>query len=210
MLRNFIDFIFPQPCIICRKPLSSQEETFPACRECDKQIAYKYNAHPVFYLGEYKDSLQKLIHQLKYKKIKILGKYFSQKLVLLWNKFLFDKKIDIIISVPIHRRRLQERGYNQAHIIAYNLSKLVDIPYVKNLLKKIKYTESQTRLNREERLKNLRGSIIVKRKDILKNINHILLIDDIYTTGATSSECIRAIKSIKEDVKISVMVVAIA
>ena len=100
---------------------------------------------------------------------------------------------DIIISVPISKKRLKERGYNQSELIAKEISKKIQIQYKKNILLKTRNTVAQSTLNKEQREENARG--IYEIRDVQKIYNKkILLVDDIYTTGSTVNECGRILK----------------
>lgn len=98
----------------------------------------------------------------------------------------------VIIPVPLHPQKLDERGFNQAWILAQDLSKQLSVPATDKLLRKIKPTRSQAGLKREDRLKNVSESFSCTRK--LKKTDTVLLVDDVVTTGATFSACSDALK----------------
>ena len=129
---------------------------------------------------------------------------FRKQLHILWKKMKksFEKlKIyDIIIVVPVSRKRRNERGYNQSELIARAISKTLGIPIVKNVLVKIKNTVPQSSLNKVQRAENANGVYSAKNHTKLRN-KKILLIDDIYTTGSTLNECANALiqKGIKRE-----------
>ena len=102
------------------------------------------------------------------------------------------KKYDIILIVPISKKRLKERGYNQTELIAKEIAKITKIKIEKNVLLKIKNTLPQSTLNREEREKNVKGVYAARRIDKIKG-KRILIIDDIYTTGNTVNECAKTL-----------------
>ena len=105
------------------------------------------------------------------------------------------KKYDIIIPVPISKKRFKERGYNQSHLIAVDLAKTLEMKYLKDGLLKIKDNPAQSSLNQDERENNVKNvyklNTIYKDKVYLKKI---LLVDDIFTTGSTANECSRILK----------------
>lgn len=109
-------------------------------------------------------------------------------------KFWKIKIYDIIIVVPVSRKRRNERGYNQSELIARAISKTLGIPIVKNVLVKIKNTVPQSSLNKVQRAENAKGVYSAKNHTKLRN-KKILLIDDIYTTGITLNECSKCIDS---------------
>lgn len=94
-------------------------------------------------------------------------------------------KYDLIVPVPLHFLRQMKRGYNQSEIISRELSAITGIPY-RNLLRRSKYTAPQSRQNRQRRLKTLKNTFSLPQKNIeYVNSKHILLLDDVFTTGAT-------------------------
>jgi ComF family protein len=108
-------------------------------------------------------------------------------------KCLYDVQADYIIGVPVTKKRLGERGYNQTNLIAKELSKILGIEYISNMLVKIRDTEHQSKLTKTERKFNIKNCFEVA--DIYDVSNKkILLIDDIFTTGATVNECSRILK----------------
>ncbi len=102
------------------------------------------------------------------------------------------KNYDIIISVPISKKRYKQRGYNQSLLIAKELSKKLDLKLVKNCLYKNKNIVEQSKLGREKRMENVKGVYKIRNSEILNN-KKILLIDDIYTTGSTVNECCKTL-----------------
>jgi ComF family protein len=104
------------------------------------------------------------------------------------NRYWEPHSLDLLIPVPLHPRRLRERGFNQALLLAKELSCRTGIPYFKAILKKKKPTLPQVNLSGVEREKGLRGAFhVVEKKKLLGK--SVLLVDDVYTTGATVNEC---------------------
>lgn len=102
-------------------------------------------------------------------------------------------KYDMIISVPVSRKRKKERGYNQSELIAKEISKKLNMEYAKDVLYKTKNTIAQSKLNKEEREENAKGVYEIKNLNKITG-KKILLIDDIYTTGSTVNECSKILK----------------
>jgi ComF family protein len=98
------------------------------------------------------------------------------------------KRLDLLIPVPLHKQRLRERGFNQALLLVKELSHRTGIPYRKRILQKVRPTLPQVNLSGVEREKGVRGSFEIVRKEELEE-KTILLVDDVYTTGATVNEC---------------------
>lgn len=107
----------------------------------------------------------------------------------------FLRSCDIIIPVPISKKRNKQRGYNQSLLIARELSKKTNIELLNNCLYKTKNVIEQSKLSKEERIKNIQGVYKLKRPEKLIN-KRILLVDDIFTTGSTAKECCKTLKLI--------------
>ena len=99
-----------------------------------------------------------------------------------------DWNIDLIVPVPLHKLKKAERGYNQSFYIAKGIGKFLGITFSDRIVKRIKYTESQTTMTLNKREENISGAFRVRNKNAIKN-KSILIVDDVITTGATISEC---------------------
>jgi ComF family protein len=130
--------------------------------------------------------LQHIIHSLKYDKKFKVGIYLGELLADSLKQL--DWRIDLIIPVPIHHLKKAERGYNQSDFIAKGLSKALNVPGSTKTVKRIRYTETQTDLNLNERAKNVEKAFKLNKPNAVKGKN-ILLVDDVITTGATILEC---------------------
>ena len=214
---NILDIIFPRYCVNCKKfgdylctdcfaRLSF--DTKNICLPCGKP-SYNGITHPVCegryvvegsFTGVVFNSIsKKLIYQFKYKPhlsslSLFIGDLFYESLI---QNEEFNKIIDlqlIFVPIPLSSAKLRKRGYNQAEILAKNLSKKLSFSIV-NCLERVKETKSQFELNKEERRKNMAGAFRLKKefKDYIKNKN-ILLVDDVLTTGATMSEAGKILK----------------
>jgi ComF family protein len=136
-----------------------------------------------------KDSLiQRLLHQLKYKGNKEVG-YFTGRMMgtALRQSERYDT-IDALIPLPLFASREKKRGYNQAAILCEGISETTGIPVYKNIITRITSTETQTHKNRIERWLNMEGRFELKNAEAIKN-KHVLLVDDVLTTGATLEAC---------------------
>ena len=101
--------------------------------------------------------------------------------------------IDVIVPVPLHPRRFAERGFNQAEIVAGAIHTVSSIPILSTLVR-TRNTKRQARLSRRGRIRNVRDAFVVPRKEAIQN-QRVLLVDDVYTTGSTMSECAKALLS---------------
>ena len=109
-----------------------------------------------------------------------------------YKHFLLDCQPDLIIPIPLHIRKRRQRGFNQSYIIAREISLLISVPVRSNILKRVRYTNPQKRLDHKRRKANLYDAFRVKG-DLYK-VKTVLLIDDIYTTGNTMDEAARKLK----------------
>jgi ComF family protein len=149
---------------------------------------------------------QGLLHQLKYKGRKEIGIYLGKMLGVALKGTLFAQA-DFILPVPLHKKRLRERGYNQSLLIARGVSMILEIPVMDHLLIRHRATDSQTRRNRFERWLNMDTVFSLDHSANEYSRSSFLLIDDVITTGSTLESCCRAIMEL-DDVKIFVATVA--
>ena len=181
-LEALLDIIYPyeNKCIIC-----GVEGFLGICSKCRSDIKRVNQQEEIMAYGYYGGVLKKLILNLKYHKSFIAGKVLADLLC----QIIIEKKlsIDCICYVPISKDSLKKRGFNQCSVLAKNISSILDIPVI-DCLVKVKETKEQKLLGKEERMKNILDAFEIKNKEKLFKKN-ILLIDDVYTTGATINEC---------------------
>ena len=181
-IEALLDIIYPydNKCIIC-----GIEGFRGICSRCKSDIKRVQEQEEIIAYGYYGGVLKKLILNLKYHKSFIAGKVLADLLC----QIIIEKKlsIDCICYVPISKDSLKKRGFNQCSVLAKNISSILDIPVI-DCLVKVKETKEQKLLGKEERMKNILDAFEIKNKEKLFKKN-ILLIDDVYTTGATINEC---------------------
>ncbi len=153
--------------------------------------------------------VQHLLHQLKYgSKPEIgvqLGEWFGRDL----RQSPFFQSIEAIVPVPLHPKKEHARGYNQSDVFAKGLSISMGVPWYKHGLKRRQFTESQTRKSRLERFGNVEEVFVVGEAAALRG-RHILLVDDVVTTGATLEACAQTLLKVLPGVRISMVTIAIA
>jgi ComF family protein len=132
--------------------------------------------------------VQHLLHQLKYRGKKEIGVLLGRQLGRQLSDSALFKELDLIVPVPLHPRKQRLRGYNQSEMFAMGLSQGLRIPCVKDGLRRVVHAGSQTQKSREERAEKIKDYFEVKRPDLLSG-KHILLADDVMTTGATLEVC---------------------
>ena len=146
-----------------------------------------------YYIFKYDNLIRKLIIDYKFNEKPYLYRSFLEFLNNYQKEYIQFKIYDIIIPVPISKKRKKERGYNQSLLIARKISSKEKIKLVDKVISKVKNNNTQSKLNKEERAENVKNVYkITKDKEIINK--NILLIDDIYTTGATLNECSRMLK----------------
>ena len=181
-LEALLDIIYPydNKCIIC-----GVEGFLGICSKCKSEIKRVHQQEEIMAYGYYGGVLKKLILNLKYHKSFIAGKVLADLLC----QIIIEKElsIDFICYVPISKDSLKKRGFNQCSVLAKNISSILDIPVI-DCLVKVKETKEQKLLGKEERMKNILDAFEIKNKEKIFKKN-ILLIDDVYTTGATINEC---------------------
>lgn len=133
-----------------------------------------------------------ILHTIKYKKNTNLGIYIGEMFGAELKSSGFLLTIDAIVPVPLHSKRERERGFNQSMVIAQGISNATQIPVLEHAVQRTKYTQSQTRKNKEERKQNVANIFEVTQPQLLEN-KHILLLDDVITTGATCISCAETI-----------------
>ena len=183
---NKILWVGEDSCYICGRPLG--EEGASLCDDCSM---YERHFDRGFTCATYGLYERKIISDFKkggrVYLARILGKIMYDRMA------LEDVKIDGIISIPIYKDRLKERGFNQTDLIGKYLSKESGWPLMKDVVSRTRQTESMKKLDKWERKKNMENAFKVENKERVSGKN-ILVIDDIFTTGATLDECSRVLK----------------
>lgn len=220
-LKALLDILFPPLCHLCRTFVPGREEIYlcPGCREkiapilsplcpvCGLPFATENGIdHPcgpcitsrrpfagARAAARFEGPVQELIHRFKYgNKVHLalpLGLLTAQALA----GFLPSEGADFIVPVPLHRKRLRERGFNQAQLLARVLAKQWHINLLAHNLRRIRWTEPQIGLSAADRERNVRGAFEVADPARFED-RRLLLVDDVYTTGSTVGECARTLK----------------
>jgi ComF family protein len=154
------------------------------------------------------NQVQKILHHLKYNAGKEIGVFLGN---IYGNQLIQNEKwktVDLIIPIPLHKKKEKKRGYNQSEWIAKGLSAGMKIPYNNNLLIRSDFTETQTKKSRFQRWENVKDVFQLTDIEILKN-KHIIICDDVLTTGATIEAAINKL-AIVSSIKISIITLATA
>lgn len=225
IFNDFVRLFYPNLCLVCHNDLAKGESVL--CSSCLYHIPrtrYWYDQeNPVakifwgrvlvenacsFFFFSKGSRYRKLLHQLKYNGKKEVGYFLGKEFGTELNKVGFYKGIDFIVPVPLHPKRLKQRGYNQAEEIAKGINESMGIPLSTDILVRPGYTETQTRKSREERVKNVSKAFKIDNFSKLVG-KHVLLVDDVVTTGATLEECASTILE-AEGAKVSIVTLAYA
>ena len=222
-LKDILHLFYPDVCISCTDHLTTNEHL--VCLNCRLDLPLTHfsfeknnlvektfygripveNATVLFYFLK-KGKIQQLIHQLKYKNKQEVGTFIGNWLGDEMNESNRFNNIDCIIPVPLHPKKQKKRGYNQVTTFGESLSKSLHIPFIETVLLRKSFTNTQTKKQRFDRWKNVSELFYVNNPEILNN-KHILLIDDVITTGATLEACYKALKTV-ENLKISIACMA--
>ena len=176
-------------CSRCGLPFDSREGESHTCSECLLEKRYFRKARA---FGVYDGSLMEAIHLLKYRKKSALSRPLSTIARETFFQFWDAGGIDLLVSVPLHVKRLRERGFNQAHLLIRRWARQDGIPLDGLTLFRSRWTEPQTTLSRTERRKNIKGAFSLRHPEKIRG-RKVLLVDDVYTTGATVNECARVL-----------------
>lgn len=149
----------------------------------------------LFCLSPYLAPFNHWLPQFKYQGRFELASLFASLLAEQWQETHSTSSVDLVLSVPLHISKWQMRGYNQAHLIAKPFSKLLQLPYQASALARISKNTSQVGQTGKQRRKNLANAFILNQP-ITENVKHVLLIDDVLTTGSTASEISKLLKSV--------------
>lgn len=205
IFEDIINIIFPKVCCGCNNSLAKNEELI--CFECRSKIPktkFETNdknelvsrfygkleiEHGSSFLYFHKSGLtQKVLHTIKYESMPELGELFGRWYGHELLKHNIEEKVDFIIPVPLHPRKEKIRGYNQSYFIAKGISEVTKIPINNELLVRIHYLSSQTQQTKEQRWKSVSEAFnLVDRSKVVGK--HVLLVDDVITTGATLEAC---------------------
>jgi len=209
--KDFISLIFPNLCCACGTSLVQYEHLI--CIKCIYQLPYtnfhlnkdntlakqfwgrvRVNSAAAFLMFNKRGKVQRLMHQLKYNNHPEIGVELGRLYGLDLKKSEYYQEIEVIIPVPLHPKKQKKRGYNQSEQFAIGLSKSLEKPVDTKILKRIKYADSQALMNRNQRHENMKTVFQANGSSPLPN--HVLLVDDTITTGATLEACVLELNKI--------------
>ena len=220
MFASVLEIFYPSLCIVCERGVDVYNTL---CDECVKKLPRtehhilrenkvemlfneinnrprKHWDKPRFVRGgswlHYNDDVVKVIHAAKFSERPELAEFLGRQAAIEWQETGFFDDIDLLVPVPIHPRRLNERGYNQSEYICRGLASVLNLPIDTTTLRRVINTPKQSQLTDAERKTNVERAFHIP-EPIYWHKKHILLVDDVITTGATIRNCIKEITPIR-------------
>ncbi len=185
-----VEYVTEPFCKKCGKPLADDTEEY--CGDCQKKVtSYRYG-RAAFVYNKY---MRKSIARFKYHDRMEYAGYYAKEIYRVMGEDIISLGAELLVPVPIHKSRYKKRGYNQAYLIAKHLGELMNIPVADDYISRIKHTAPQKELSASERKTNVSDAFVIteKSKELYRNINCVIIIDDIYTTGSTIEACSRTL-----------------
>lgn len=225
LYRDLLSLFYPELCPSCSSLLNRDEKTI--CLSCrflmpktgyetvtDNPVARMFwgrvrlNAVSACYFFAKKGRVQPLIHELKYKGNRDAGHFLGVEMAKEIIQSPLYEGVDFIVPVPLHPKKIKIRGYNQSEVIANGMTEVMKAPMNKDVLVRQVATSTQTKKSREARWQNVKDIFVLKETALFEG-KHILLIDDVITTGSTIEACANTLLKIK-GIKVSVAAAACA
>jgi ComF family protein len=176
-------------CVRCGR-FHPKEDGEKVCQECREEELPYIMARGV---APFEGSVRDAVHYFKFCGRRELAHPFGELMAVLTNQLFPVRIISAVVPIPLHLERLRERGYNQAVLLAEVIAKILKIPLQEDALLRVRETPSQTSLSRQQREENVKGAFIPGKDASLLQGKKVLLVDDVYTTGATVKECCRVL-----------------
>lgn len=212
LLRDLLNLIYPELCVLCLEQLGKEEKFL--CLACENRLP-RYEeelllGHPMekalwgrievdfiwaFLSFRKGNATQKLLHEIKYRNQQDLARFLGQIMGIYLKKHPKFRSFDALIPVPLHPSKIAVRGYNQSLLLAEGISEACKIPVIKDVLIRQGKSETQTQKNRSQRWENVSADFrLIEGSEPILTGKSILLVDDVFTTGATSEACLHGLK----------------
>ncbi len=225
--RDLLHVLYPQNCLICKHefnqsrlaicPICISElsytnfETYPEATNLDKLFWGRVPLTGTYALLRFRqqNSTQRVLHELKYNNNMEIGLHFGKELGVILRQIPAFSDMDALVPVPLHPKKEFIRGYNQAEVICRGIAETSNVSLRKDLLKRTSFTESQTRKNRTSRWDNMQNRFMLRTVKA-QDLQHLVVVDDVVTTGSTLETCVRILQKQFPKAKISIAVLAVA
>ncbi|WP_235444306.1 ComF family protein [Zhouia amylolytica] len=224
IINDIQSLFFPEICFGCHNILNPNEETICTCCRHNLALSNSYQASPNEVLKIFQGRLklqhastllhfhkkgitQELIHNLKYKGHQDIGVFLGNWMGSLLKETDYYQNIDYVIPVPLHRKKLRKRGYNQVTTFAKAIATKIDAEFRNDLISRVKHASTQTMKSRAKRWQELKTSFKIVKPNAFLN-KHVLIVDDIITTGSTIEACVKEVL-LQTNCKVSVTSMAI-
>ena len=186
--RNSLPYLKMPYCMKCARPLE-EEEVY-----CDDCKTGKHWYDRVLCLYEHTDMVKKSVYDFKFENKRRNALWYAKEIKEKYSDYICSLEPEVIIPVPMYKKDKLKRGYNQAAVLAEELSKMLGIPMDEKYLLKTEKTKAQKELDKELRVFNLKKSLEINQSYSERNYKRIILADDIYTTGSTVDACSEVLK----------------
>ncbi len=218
---GLVDLVYPRNCQLCEQPLAEEDRGAicggclarvkfiepPCCRQCALPFAGQpRETFQCSYCQDLGFSFERAVAAcraegvvraavlgFKYRRQMYFLPHLAEWLVGAAREWIAWDEVDAIVPVPLHPRKRREREFNQAELLTEYLGRVVGVPVVANAVRRVKDTPTQTRLDAEQRRRNLRGAFQVRRGDRIAG-RRVVLVDDVFTTGVTLDSCARVLR----------------
>lgn len=219
IISDLLGLVYPLVCPVCGKSLFRGERSL--CMKCYHHLPRSRFEHDddnpaarVFwgrvpltrvhaaFLYNKGNAIQKLIHEFKYRGHKDIGLFLGRELGHDLSAIEIFNDLDMIIPIPLHPKKKKKRGFNQSEIIAQGITEVIKVPLKTDLLFRRAFTSTQTRKSKYDRWQNVEHIFQLKDPEVLEG-KHVLLVDDVITTGATMEACIQVLLEV-EGVRVGV------
>ncbi len=203
LINGLSSLVFPPICKSCNKRIDSNKDVI--CGECWNRLErvdtglflhreIPENIDKVFAIFQFDDLFKKIVHALKYQGNKSIGVELGKQMSIFIKPEMIKKDESAFVPIPLHPIKHRERGYNQAEAIARGLSIGLNIPVKTKLIKRVKNTSTQTKLNAEERKANMESAFAIVNNPDIGKIRQVVLVDDVFTTGSTMNSAAKVLK----------------
>ena len=184
-----VRFIRPPYCERCGLPYEGEIKGAFECGNCREMELHFRSARSAVTASEF---VRNIIHRYKYRGDRWFEPFLADLLVREAVPALAREKWDLIVPVPLHPTKRRERQFNQAERLGARLSEAARIPLNSKVLRRVEFTETQTRLDRRERAANMKNAFAMRPEAVVKG-RRVVLVDDVFTTGATTSACAKVL-----------------